>query len=124
MRTMACLLGIVLTGASARAGLYLPGKPDPWPMPAKASAYFTIILPERQNFAKHLIPETLAELEQTLKKLEEEKRPEDDIKRAKADLEACKQLQDEKSKLESKHREGTLTVEEGILLGGYYLLLT
>ncbi len=100
MRTLT--LGVlVLVGPAAHAGLYLPIEKDFWHLPSSSREY-NFLLQERQG---------LLTLQLTA---EEEK---------KGAGRYLKEVLQRREELEKKKRDGTLTPEEGITLGGYYILL-
>lgn len=95
------LLGLILLTTSGRAGIYLPPKYGPFP-PSADPRYFKLRLDDRRAL--------LATKRKKPTKEEREKSPV--LNETWEDIEA----------LEKKRAANTLTVEEGIRLGGYYLL--
>jgi hypothetical protein len=88
------LLGLILMAMPARAGVYLPPEQGPFPMPTSFRG-FTSLLDQRKRF----LPAITSQEPQLKKEVDELLAP-----------------------LEEKRKAKTLSVEEGIRLGGYYIL--
>ncbi|HKB39786.1 MAG TPA: hypothetical protein VKD72_25340 [Gemmataceae bacterium] len=91
---VAALLG-VSAASPARAGVYFPAEPTPWPLPTNPK-HFQLLLGERQNVAS-LDPQ---------------------VKKSPLRLRVEKMIKE----LEAKRQSGKLTVEESLNLSGCYLL--
>lgn len=96
---MRWLLGGVLcllaAASSARAGLYIPAEPAPWPLPARPAEF-------RQKHGEYL---SVSSSEPSVRERDFPKRVREQIAR-----------------LEKGHSEGKLSVDDAINLSGYYLL--
>src|SRR5262245_54386682 len=86
---------LALACPPAHAGLYIPAKPAPWPLPTNPNEYLR----------------ELREL-QSLVSTEPSVLKQDFPKRAREDV----------AELEGRRRAGKLSVEDGLNLGGYYIL--
>ena len=102
MRTPLLIAGLLgLICPPVRAGLYLPAEKGYWRVPTKPRQY-RIILDDRQSLLPAVDPNADPKAEKPF---------------------YAKQVHETAAALEKKFKEGQITIEEGVSLGGYYILL-
>src|SRR5262245_63680449 len=95
-RLLMATWALALTALPARAGLYIPAEPQPWPLPASPRQFRT---------------ETLANLQSIIS-------VDPEVMKRKVPTHVREQVQ----KLQEKVADQTATTEDRINLGGYLLL--